>query len=156
VWWVVKNPALGFSVGSVRELSIVATCSAALPDWSDLKFLLRIRNRIAPANLTGVLCHRPAENGGAIFKYVPAGDKTFLKVQLGANLSERPPHSSVSESADSSCCWIPVPRQLLRMLLIFFWTYHFIFFTLFSSPFYMKCIEFTTRTYNFKNSAVGS
>ena len=29
-------------------------------------------------------------------------------------------------------------------------------FTLFSSPFCMKCIEFTTRTYNFKNLAVGS
>ena len=28
-------------------------------------------------------------------------------------------------------------------------------FTLFSSPFCMKCIEFTTRTYNFKNLAVG-
>jgi hypothetical protein len=27
-------------------------------------------------------------------------------------------------------------------------------FTLFSSPFCMKCIEFTTRTYNFKNLAV--
>jgi hypothetical protein len=29
-------------------------------------------------------------------------------------------------------------------------------FTLFSSPFCMKSIEFTTRTYNFKNWAVGS
>jgi hypothetical protein len=29
-------------------------------------------------------------------------------------------------------------------------------FTLFSSPFCMKCIAFTTRTYNFKNLAVGS
>jgi hypothetical protein len=28
-------------------------------------------------------------------------------------------------------------------------------FMLFSSPFCMKCIEFTTRTYNFKNLAVG-
>jgi hypothetical protein len=28
-------------------------------------------------------------------------------------------------------------------------------FTLFSPPFCMKCIDFTTRTYNFKNLAVG-
>ena len=28
-------------------------------------------------------------------------------------------------------------------------------FTLYSSPFCMKCIEFTTRTNNFKNLAVG-
>ena len=111
MWWVVENPALGFSVGSVRELSIAAMCSAALPGRCDLKFLLRIRNRIALANLTGLLCHRPAENGGALFKSVPAGDKTFSKVQPGANLSERPPHSTVSESVDSSCCWIPAPRQ---------------------------------------------
>jgi hypothetical protein len=112
----IQLSGLGFSVGSVRELSIAAMCSAALPGWCDLKFLLRIRNRIAPANLAGLLCHRPAENGGAMFKSVPAGDKTFSKVQSGANLSERPHHSSVSESVDSSCCWIPAPRQLLRML----------------------------------------
>ena len=29
--------------------------------WCDLKCLLRIRNHITPANVTGVLCHRPAE-----------------------------------------------------------------------------------------------
>ena len=52
-----------------------------------------------------------AGDGGGKFKFVPAGDKTFSKVQPGANLSERPPHSTVSESVDSSCCWIPAPRQ---------------------------------------------
>jgi hypothetical protein len=36
------------------------------------------------------------------FKSVPAGDKTFSKVQPGANLSERPPHSAVGESVNSS------------------------------------------------------
>ena len=36
------------------------------------------------------------------------------------------------------------------------WTYHLLFSPYFSSPFCMKCIEFTTRTYNFKNLAVGS
>jgi hypothetical protein len=58
-------------------------CSAALPGWSDLKFLLRIRNRIAPANLTGVLCHRPAETVEQRFKSALAGDTYFLKGRAG-------------------------------------------------------------------------
>ena len=89
------------------ELSIAATCRAAPPGRCDLKFLTWTKNHITPATVR--------RGRWSNVQICPDRGQTFWKVQPGADLSKRLPHSTMSEWVwgfqlllGSSCfeCWL--------------------------------------------------